>query len=256
MSNEVSTRKIEAPVSWRDLFVLDIPDANLKRRVEGFLDFYQSSAFKYAELNPETGVITEHEFSGQEVMARCLALRQLIKDSGEEPFLIRNGLLKGGKFAIVQHDRPYNNSHLNGSNTFQAGSAHDRIVPVKIELGRDYLKGAKYYDVEDRLHPVTVDAVLAHELAHFSTPTHEEIVPMQTEAIVVAAMGGAQRGSRYEIVYSPNGNGGYQSLHHKAERSAMAQSFETSASTAMQARLPAVGFQYIENAVVINRKPS
>lgn len=255
MTDDNPTRKIAAPVTWRELFTLEIADPNLKRRAEGFLDFYESTAFKYAEQDPATGIITEHEFSGQEVMARCKTLRQLIENSGEAPFLIRNNLLKGGKFVIAQHDRPYGNNHYNGSNTVFAGSGHDRIVPVKIELGRDYLKGAKYYDTEGALHPVTVDAILAHELAHFSTPTHEEVVPMQTEAIVIAAMGGAQRGANYHISYSPNGNGGYQSLHHKVARSALAQTFETSAATAMQARLPAIGFQYIENAVPVRGGP-
>lgn len=256
MTEDNPTRKIAAPVSWRDLFVLEIADANLKRRAEGFLDFYQSTAFKYAEIDPVSGAIVEHEFSGQEVMARCLALRRLIEDSGEMAFFTRNNLLKSGKFTIAQHDRPYGNNHFNGSNTVFAGSGHHRIVPVKIELGRDYLKGAKYFDTEGKLHPVTVDAIIAHELGHFSTPTHEEVVPMQTESIVIAAMGGAQRGADYRIAYTPNGNGGYQSLHHRVVQSTLAQTFETCASTAMQARLPAVGFQFIKNAVSLRGGPA
>ncbi len=229
---EAGTRKIEAPVSWKDVFFLNIPDSNLRGRVEGFLNFLESTAFRFDQMDPGTGIITASEFSGQDMIASCADLRDLAIQNDTARIV-----LKDGKYEIASHDNPYR-THFDGSATVFA-NINGNAGPVKILLGRDYLRGSQYQTSEGHYQPVTVDGVMAHELAHFAFMTQDESLCMQIEDIIVGAMGGALRGGNYEIRHEKGSNRGYHSLHHKVVRSELNDAFTAGAEGAEPATLAA-----------------
>jgi hypothetical protein len=89
-------------------------------------------------------------------------------------------------------------------------------LPVGVQLGQDYLKGAQYLGVDGRHYPVTVDGVLANELAHLAYRTRDERLSNQVEAIITTPAGAVQRDPSTTIIqFERDSNGGYQTLYDK-----------------------------------------
>lgn len=113
----------------------------------------------------------------------------------------------------------YDGTHRTASGTYSLSTEHNatQTMPGKIVIGVDYLRGAKYFGVDGKLHPVSVDGVLVHELTHFAHATLEEDLPIMVEGIVVTALGGEQRSNTHQISFERNSNGGFHSFAHKVK---------------------------------------
>ena len=66
-------------------------------------------------------------------------------------------------------------------------------IPIKIQLSEDYLKRANYIGMDDALHPVTIDGVLANELFEACNFKFSDELSIGFENIVMVAMGAEQR---------------------------------------------------------------
>jgi len=99
---------------------------------------------------------------------------------------------------------------VNGTQTMFVGNPTIGAYPIGFEIGTDYLKGTKYYGVDKKLHPVTVDAAVVHELTHIAYNTSDEEIPILVEGIVTSALGAVKRQEdAHNIVYSKGSNGGF-----------------------------------------------
>ncbi len=74
----------------------------------------------------------------------------------------------------------------------------------------------KYLGLDQKLHPVTVNAVVVHEIAHIAYNTGNEEIPIKVENIVVGALGSVQREDVHRIQYKKDSNAGFWLLSHKA----------------------------------------
>ena len=201
----------EPAVNWRDCIELRIGDPDLRARTERFLDYLQRAEFTYLRQDPETHRIVEEKLTGQQLLRDISARRDVYDQSGIAASLEGAGLMgPSHKFVIAQHDRPFDGSVQNGSNTmFAQVNGHD--YPLRIEIGTDYLKGAQYYDAQGGLHPVTVEGVVSNELGHLATGQPGDQMTIDIENIIAVQLGAEQRVGE-QVEFSRNGNGGYQSL--------------------------------------------
>jgi hypothetical protein len=231
-------------VRWRDVLHLQIRDDQLRQRVEGFLDRFERGSFPYRFRDAQTGQEVERALTGQDILQRIQALGQQYNATAGANDTIR-GLLNqfgiqhvNGRFTIADHPRPFDGNPANGSNTMFVGNPPS--LPLAIQIGQQYLRGAQYLGVDGRHHPVTVDGVIAHELAHLAflnpseSPRPGTLSPNQVESIVVTALGGPQRDPRTTLVrYTPDSNGGYQTLYDRQpQRRGSLQLYQTESDLA------------------------
>ena len=222
-------RQIDAPISWRDVFILHINDMDLRAKVESFLTFFESTGFKFAHLNVTTGAVTAHEHSGQDIVGMCKEWLDAVTDANLIPTLEHNGWAPKGKFLIMQNDQTYDSqSPSTRCGTLFMGSKQSGPMPVMIMLNTSYLKGARYQDLDGNLHPVTVDAVLTNALTSFAFRDPQSKLPLEVETVVIAALGGAQPETSIETLFAPNINRGYQTLHSVVTRSPLGTAFDAS----------------------------
>lgn len=212
---------VPVTVPWRDVIHLDIKDPALKAHVEGFLNQFERSSYPYQRQDPRSGQITEERLSGQDILARLKQTQDLYRQVGGaqlsgqmQQVMARLGMqYADGKFTIGDHNRPANGGPANGSITMFADQGG--ALPMGIQIGTDYLKRSMYPGVDGKMHPVTVDGVIAHELAHLAFKTRQEGVPLQIEGIVVAAMGGEQRDPNSSVINLNRQSPGYETLYDK-----------------------------------------
>lgn len=198
-------------VNWRDSIELQISNPDLRARVERFLNYMQTARFEYARQDPNTGRITRETLTGQQLLGDIAARRNVYVQSGMADVLREQGIMgPNRRFVIAQHDRPFNGQVQNGANTLFA-QVNGRDYPLRIEVGTDYLRGARFYDAQGRLHPVTVEGVLANELGHLATGQRGDQMTIDIENIIAVQLGAEQRVGE-EISFSRNANGGFQSL--------------------------------------------
>lgn len=211
-------------VPWKSVIHLDISDPTLKKHVEEFLTFFEHSSFPYDEMDPLNHITTRKELSGPSVLLRIKDIIQAEISAGLDipkfahaysMFQQRN--IAEDKLTIVQHDMPFNGKADQGSFTMFVGTAsRDVALPIAIGIGKPYLLGAKYLGVDGKHYPVSVDGVVAHELAHYAFVQRGEDLPLGIEGIVTTAMGAVQRDvGTSRIEYAPNGNGEYTTLYDK-----------------------------------------
>jgi hypothetical protein len=208
---ELSAKEIK--VQWRDVLKIDISDPVLKRHVEGYLDKLQKSAFKYEVLDPSSEKKTVKELSGQEILQRLQNTQAAYLDPQLKDHMSR--FMQDGKLVIKSHNTPFNGTAQTGCNT--AFLTADGSVPVMINLGTDYLRGARVRNTDGTTSPVTVDAALTNELAHMAFKTSDDNFSDMIENIVVIAMGGKQRmnSTQAQIEFQRGGNFSYQTLYDK-----------------------------------------
>ena len=198
-------------VNWRDSIELQISNPDLRARVERFLDYMQTARFEYARQDTNTGKITRETLTGQQLLGDIAARRIVYVQSGMADTLREAGIMgPNRRFVIAQHDRPFDGQVQNGANTAFA-RVNGRDYPLAIQIGTDYLRGARFFDTQGRLHPVTVEGVLANELGHLATGKPGDQMTIDIENIIAVQLGAAQRVGE-EISFSRNANGGFQSL--------------------------------------------
>lgn len=198
-------------VNWRDSIELQISNPDLRARVERFLDYMQTARFEYARQDPNTGRITRETLTGQQLLGDIAARRNVYVQSGMADTLRDAGIMgPNRRFVIAQHDRPFDGTVQNGANTAFA-RVNGRDYPLAIQIGTDYLRGARFFDAQGGLHPVTVEGVLANELGHLATGKPGDQMTIDIENIIAVQLGAAQRVGE-EISFSRNANGGFQSL--------------------------------------------
>jgi hypothetical protein len=75
----MTTKKVfsvDPEIRWRDLIALEIPNPELKKRVEIFLNLLEKSAFSYQFNDAATGQSEERFFSGQDLLKRMADVRK------------------------------------------------------------------------------------------------------------------------------------------------------------------------------------
>lgn len=219
-------------VPWRQVLHLQIADAELKKHTESFLDFFEKSTFFYKTTDPATGKLLDQRFSGQEALRAIKTRMDLYKNGPEHIKELRRKVMGAtelgpgrkiewveDKLTIADHGLPFNKDDLTSGMITQYLDASRRL-PIAIHVGRDYLKGAQYYDKDGKTHPITVDGALAHELGHVAYRSADEMVATTVEAVVVGAMGGVPREttSRPRYNFEKNSNGGYKVLPKGPQR--------------------------------------
>lgn len=198
-------------VNWRDSIELQISDPDLRARTERFLDYLQGASFEYLRQDPSSGKIVKETLTGQQILGDIAARRDGYVQSGMADALRDAGLMGANrKFVIAQHDRLFDGSVQNGANTAFA-NVNGRNYPLRIEIGTDYLRGARYYDAQGGLHPVTVEGVLANELGHLATGQPGDQMTIDIENIIAVQLGAEQRVGE-TVEFTRNANGGFQSL--------------------------------------------
>jgi hypothetical protein len=219
--------------NWRDLFELDIDDPDLRAKVEGFMDYFEDAEFPFQQQDPNTGAITTQTLTGQQVLSGIEARLKMYEDAGLTTVLSdpntavrlgmagQEGLLDAGesimvdgKFVIRSHGDEFDGSPQTGSHTVSINMpGMSEPLVLGISLGEEYLRGARYFGVDGATHPVTVEGVLANELAHMDQGALAEDASILLESIVTVVNGGPQRepGNSY-IDFEPDANGGYQTL--------------------------------------------
>lgn len=223
-------------VLWRDIFSVEIDNPDLKEKVEGFLDYFQDAEFTYDRQDPNTGEITSQTLKGQDILRgiadklnyyKELGLTDVLSDpSIDERIGIPQTAIQGasimsnGLFTIRDHNMDFTGGAETGSYTFSFGlPGIDGLIETGIVLGTDYLQGAKYNGTDGKTHPVTVEGVLANELAHMHLGAEAESASIFLESVVTTVNGGVQRepGNSY-IEFEKNGNDGFQTLRtYKAQ---------------------------------------
>ncbi len=214
---------------WRDVFEMQVDDAELKKHVEGFLNLFEKGVFEFKLQHPQTKEITTHFITGQQVLADIAKINDEYERTG---FRWKKGvshLMRRGKIVIASHNRNFS-SIKSGSNTMFAdiagGNPSGESNPVRINLGTQYLKGARYYGPEGSglmgfgraSFPVTIANVLANEIAHVWYRSKDDVISNGFENIVTIPMGAESRGVDLEqIKFSRGGNGGYITLHDKVK---------------------------------------
>ncbi len=198
-------------VNWRDSIELRMTNPDLRARTERFLDYLQTARFEYARQDPNTGRITRETLTGQQILSDIAARRNIYIQSGMADTLRDAGIMgPNRRFVIAQHDRLFDDSVQSGANTAFA-NVNGRNYPLRIEVGTDYLRGARFFDAQGRLHPVTVEGVLANELGHLATGQPGDQMTIDIENIIAVQLGAEQRVGE-GISFSRNANGGFQSL--------------------------------------------
>lgn len=203
-------------VNWRDSIELRISDPDLRARTERFLDYLQGATFEYLRQDPNDGKIVKETLTGQQILGDIAARRGVYVQSGMADVLQGAGFMgPDQKFIIAQHDRFFDGRVQNGANTAFT-RVNGRDYPLRVEIGTDYLRGARYYDAQGGLHPVTVEGVLANELGHLATGQSGDQMTIDIENIIAVQLGAEQRVGE-QVEFTRNGNGGYQSLLPAAE---------------------------------------
>lgn len=221
---------VEPDIRWRDLFDLNIPNDNFRKRAVTFLDLFEKAAFCYNTLDPQTQTIEARYLSGQDILQEVAARRQKVRqlmaavergDTGPakeiRDLFAEQHIIKTGKYPIIQHDLLYDGTDQTECFTRHATIPGIGTFPWFITIGADYLKGTKYKGADGKFHSISVDQALVHEITHLAYATLEEETPRTVEAIVIAAMGAVHRASSGEVEFSRGSNGGFQSLAHKAK---------------------------------------
>lgn len=213
---------IPVTVPWKSVINLEIQDPLLKKHVVGFLDRFEKSSFTFDYLNSSNGEISRQTLTGQDLLKKMKETLDLYQSTGLDlqEVAVRNKQLPSfhfvpGKFTLGDHTRPYDGTASSGSDT-PFVLFKNSAFPLGVEIGRDYLKGAQYLGVDGKHHPVTVDQVVVHELAHVAFREPREEWPTQVEGIVLALMGAVQRDPRTTAVkFERTPNAGYQTLYDK-----------------------------------------
>ena len=210
----------EIKIKWQDVFDLQVSNAELKKHVTGFMDLFEKSVFKFYLQDAQTGVVTENYITGQQVLGDIQRTNEEYERTG---FRYQTGiqyLIPNGKIVIASHDNLFKGV-ATGSNTMFSVN-EGREAPLRINLGTDYLKGARYYGVPGSgwfgigraTHPATLENVLSNEIGHVWYRTSNEKISNGIENIIAVQMGAPQRDmDKQEIEFSRNSNGGFVTLY-------------------------------------------
>ena len=206
MADKIEITKTDVRVKYSDVFDVQIsPDTELGKKTRAFLEFFEQAKFEYAQQDPKTGVITTQFVSGQDMLMQAKekseALQSIFKDSGGLP----GGILPNGKIPIKAAEGVYNGTLETGSATkfgiIKLGQSA-LSVPVNIQLSEDYIKRSDYMGEDGKLHPVTLDGVLANELCSACTYKDGDEYSIGFENIVIVSLGAEQRVSREASIKS------------------------------------------------------
>lgn len=206
-------------VRWQDILELQITDPTLRQHVENFLDFLETAEFDYHYMDENSGEVSRRTLTGQDLLRRIAVRRETFERENIFPVLENMNITSNNKFVIRSHPRQPINLPQDGANTLFIGLSEEAFVPVEISLGMVYLRTAMEMDINGNRNPVTVEGVLANELAHLAFGSTDDVMSNMVESIIAVAMGAGQRdAARSNITFRRSGD--YVSLIEIERRTA------------------------------------